>query len=101
MTPLILAEEVRPPLTVHTAFTQWEVSPLLTLVLAVVAALYLIGVVRMHRRGDAWSPTPTISFLVGGLGTIVLATMSAVGAYDDTLFTDHMIQHMVLSMVSP
>ena len=63
------------------------------------AVLYVAGVVQMHRRGDGWSWLRTVSFLVGGLGSIVIATMSFVGAYDDTLFTDHMVQHMILSMV--
>ena len=61
--------------------------------------LYVAGVVRMHRRGDGWPWLRTVSFLVGGLGTIVIATMAFLGVYDDTLFTDHMVQHMILSMV--
>lgn len=90
-----------PPLTVHTAFTQWELDPWLTTGIAIVAVLYLTGVWRMRRRGDRWPVGRTFSFIVLGLGTLVVATMSALGVYDDTLFTDHMIQHMVISMVTP
>jgi cytochrome c oxidase assembly factor CtaG len=90
-----------PALTVHTALTQWEFDRYLATGIAIVGVLYVVGVVRMHRRGDGWPWLRTLSFLVGGLGTIVLATMSAIGVYDDTLFTDHMVQHMILSMVSP
>jgi putative copper resistance protein D len=99
MTPL--AYDGPPALTVSTAFSQWQPDPYLACGIGIVALLYLAGVVRMHRRGDGWSWLRTLSFLVGGLGIITLATMSALGAYDDTLFTDHMIQHMLLSMVSP
>jgi cytochrome c oxidase assembly factor CtaG len=101
MSGLPLAYDGPPALTVHTAFTQWEFDRYLATGIAIVAVLYVVGVVRMHQRGDGWSWLRTLSFLVGGLGTIVLATMSAIGAYDDTLFTDHMVQHMILSMVSP
>jgi cytochrome c oxidase assembly factor CtaG len=99
MTPL--AYDGPPALTVSTAFSQWEFDRYLACGIAVAAVLYVVGVVRMHRRGDGWPWLRTVSFLVGGLGSITLATMSAIGAYDDTLFTDHMIQHMILSMVSP
>jgi putative copper resistance protein D len=38
---------------------------------------------------------------VAGLLVIVVATQSGVGAYDDLLFYDHMIQHLMLLMVAP
>ncbi|BEP14297.1 hypothetical protein acdb102_26080 [Acidothermaceae bacterium B102] len=96
----VLAYDGPPALTLHTAFTQWELDPYLTTGIAVVAVLYLAGVVRMHRRGDGWPWLRTASFVVG-LATIVIATMAFLGVYDDTLFTDHMVQHMLLSMVAP
>ena len=99
MTPL--AYDGPPALSVANAFSQWELDPYLACGIAVVAIAYALGVVQMHRRGDGWPWLRTVSFLVGGIGSIVLATMSALGAYDDVLFTDHMIQHMILSMVAP
>ena len=38
---------------------------------------------------------------LGGLLIIVLATESGIGTYDDVLFWDHMIQHLLLIMVAP
>ena len=32
---------------------------------------------------------------------MVLATESGIGAYDDVLFWDHMMQHLMLIMVAP
>ena len=37
---------------------------------------------------------------LGGLLIIVLATESGLGSYDDVLFWDHMIQHLLLIMRS-
>jgi putative copper resistance protein D len=99
MTPL--AYDGPPAISVANAFSQWELDPYLACGITIVAALYVLGVVQMRRRGDGWPWLRTLSFLVGGLGSIVLATMSALGVYDDTLFTDHMVQHMILSMVAP
>ena len=101
MSGLVLAYDGPPALTLHNAFSQWEPDPYLTAGLAVVSLLYASAALTMHRRGDGWPWLRTVSFLFGGIGTIVLATMSAIGVYDDTLFTDHMVQHMILSMVSP
>ena len=36
-----------------------------------------------------------------GLGSIAAVTVSGLGAYDTTLLSVHMVQHMVLSMVAP
>ena len=38
---------------------------------------------------------------LGGLAVIVVATESGIGAYDDVLFWDHMIQHLMLIMIAP
>jgi putative copper resistance protein D len=97
----LVADEVLPPLTGSRLLTTWELDPWVLAGLLVAAGLYVAGVVRLRRKGVAWPVGRTLAFVVGGLGTIAIATLSAVGAYDDTLFTDHMVQHMVLAMVSP
>ncbi len=65
------------------------------------AAWYLLGVRTLHRRGDAWPVGRTVSFILGGLGTITVATEGPLAAYDTTLLSVHMVQHMLLSMVAP
>ncbi len=70
------------------------------LLVLVPGALYLAGVRRLRARGDTWPPARTLSFLLGGLGTIAVATMSGLAAYDTSLFGVHMVQHMLLSMVA-
>ncbi len=90
-----------PPLTAARVLTAWEFSPWLVAGLLVTAGLYVWGARTLRARGDHWSVWRDISFLVGGVATIAVATMSFLGVYDDTLFWTHMLQHMVLSMVSP
>jgi putative copper resistance protein D len=68
----------------------------------ITAVLYLWGVLRVRRRHPArpW-PLWRTAFFLGGLVVIVLATQSGIGAYDDVLFWDHMVQHLMLIMIAP
>jgi putative copper resistance protein D len=65
------------------------------------AGLYLWGVVRLVRRGDRWPPARTLLFLLPGLGGLAAVTVTGIAAYDDSLLSVHMVQHMVLAMVAP
>jgi putative copper resistance protein D len=97
-----MGSDVLPPFGLSEALGRWTWAPIVTVMVAVPAALYLWGVVRVARRHPArpWPRWRTGIFL-GGLFVIVLATESGVGTYDDTLFWDHMIQHLLLLMVAP
>ncbi|MCW2778257.1 MAG: hypothetical protein JWN17_1982 [Frankiales bacterium] len=89
-----------PPLGPLSLLTQThlEVAPALGILLA--GGLYLWGVSRLHARGDAWPVGRTVAFVGLGLGTVFVALLSGLAAYDDTLFAAHMVQHMLLSMVA-
>ncbi|MDH6124937.1 putative membrane protein [Kitasatospora sp. GP82] len=63
-------------------------------------ALYGAGVIRLARRGDRWPIGRTVAW-VAGVGTILLITNTGLNDYGMVLFSAHMIQHMVLSMLSP
>lgn len=90
-----------PRLSVGTLFTESALDPVVSTGLVLAAGLYLWAVHRLHRRGDHWSRARTVSWLVGGLGSIAVATLSGLAAYDDALFSLHMVQHMILTMVAP
>jgi putative copper resistance protein D len=89
------------PLTPERLLTGWTFEPVAAVLVVLVAGFYLYGVYRLRSRGDRWSPWRTLSFVVLGLGTAVVATMSALGTYDTVLLSVHMVQHMVLSMLVP
>jgi putative copper resistance protein D len=90
-----------PPFSVAEIFTQIRLTSLLALFLVIAGAVYLYGVHRLHRRGDDWPRGRTVAFLLGGLGSIAAVTVTGLEAYDTTLISVHMVQHMVLSMVGP
>ncbi|MEU0108411.1 cytochrome c oxidase assembly protein [Streptomyces sp. NPDC006251] len=62
--------------------------------------LYGWAVVRLRRRGDAWPPARTAAFVLGVL-TVVLAVGTGLNTYGMVLFSVHMVQHMLLSMLAP
>src|SRR5256714_505887 len=90
-----------PPFTVGSVVIAWRADSLLTVFLVVAGGLCLYGGRRLRARGDHWPVARTLFFLAPGLGSIALATMSGLAAYDDTLLSAHMVQHMVLAMVAP
>ncbi|MCX2970180.1 MULTISPECIES: cytochrome c oxidase assembly protein [Streptomyces] len=63
-------------------------------------ALYGWGVLRLRRRGDGWPLGRLLSFAAGVL-TLVLVMCTALNEYGMVLFSVHMVQHMVISMLSP
>jgi cytochrome c oxidase assembly factor CtaG len=97
-----MGSDVLPPFGVSEALGRWQWAPVVTVAVALIAAAYLWGVIRVGRRHPArpWPKWRTGMFF-GGLLVIVLATESGIGTYDDVLFYDHMIQHLLLIMVAP
>ncbi|MCN9241049.1 cytochrome c oxidase assembly protein [Streptomyces sp. RY43-2] len=62
--------------------------------------LYGWGVVRLTRRGDKWPVGRTVAFVLGVL-TIMLVMCTKLNDYGMVMFSVHMVQHMVISMLSP
>jgi cytochrome c oxidase assembly factor CtaG len=91
-----------PPFGLSAVLTQWQFAPIVTAFVVICGCLYLWGSVRVARRHPArpWPFWRTAAFLAG-LVVVVLATQSGIGKYDDLLFYDHMIQHLMLLMVAP
>ncbi|MEV4873680.1 cytochrome c oxidase assembly protein [Streptomyces syringium] len=62
--------------------------------------LYGWAVVRLRRRGDAWPVGRTVAFVLGVL-TVALVMCTKLNEYGMVMFSVHMVQHMVISMLSP
>lgn len=79
----------------------WSFEPLVAVPLAV-AALAWLALVRQINRLHPEHPVSrwrTAAFL-GGLAAIAVALLSGVEAYDTTLFSIHMVQHMLLTFAA-
>jgi cytochrome c oxidase assembly factor CtaG len=97
-----MADQALPPFSFIEAVGRWQFAPVVTGFAVVAGGLYLWGAVRVRRRHPArpWPLWRTAMFL-GGLAVVVIATESGIGSYDDVLFWDHMVQHLLLLMVAP
>ncbi|SDY71380.1 putative copper resistance protein D [Modestobacter sp. DSM 44400] len=74
-------------------------SPVAWLAVAL-AALYLAGLWRLHQRGISWPVLRTTAFLAG-CASVFYVCASGLQSYGMALFSVHMVQHMVLTMMSP
>jgi putative copper resistance protein D len=91
----------RAPFTVSSIFTESTLNSWLAVLLVLVAGCYLYGVHRLRAQGHHWPVARTVLFIGPGLGAIAAVTLTGLGAYDTTLLSVHMVQHMVLAMVAP
>jgi putative copper resistance protein D len=88
-----------PPTPARVLF-DWRFDLIFGTAAIVFAALYLAGVRRLRRRGDAWPPGRTVAWLLGCL-TLLFVTSSGLGRYMPAMFSMHMVAHMLLSMLVP
>ncbi len=71
-----------------------------SILLLAAGGLYVWGAWRVRRiEGTPWSSRRTGAFLAGLLATFI-AIEGVIGAYDDQVFYDHMIQHLMLVMMA-
>ncbi len=89
-----------PELTPVRWLTMWNLDLIWAVAAALGVALYLLGVRRLRKRGDAWPVHRTV-FWILGMVALVWVTGGAINAYQEYLFSVHMLGHMMLSMAIP
>ncbi|MEU2875177.1 cytochrome c oxidase assembly protein [Streptomyces sp. SID8381] len=88
-----------PPFTLGRGL-EWSTDPFFLVACLLGLALYGWGVVRLRRRGDSWPVGRTVAYVVGVL-TVLLTMCTGLNDYGMVMFSVHMVQHMVISMLSP
>lgn len=98
LAPLVLAhgDAVAPP-TPFDLVAGWSFDPTLQLPIAL-AALAYVWSFRHVNAVHAANPVPTrrLVFWLLGLAAAEIALQSPIDRYESVLFTDHMVQHMIL-----
>ena len=97
---ILTGDKLPPELTDLAWVTVWDIDVLWMSVCLGAIALYLYGVSVLRKRGDKWPVVRTISF-VSGMLVLLYVTNGAMNAYQEYLFSVHMVGHMVLSMMVP
>ena len=90
-----------PELTLTRALTEWTFDPWMLALVVVLGAGYLAAVSKVRRTGRTWPAARPIWFCGLGLGFLVIATMSWVGAYQAVLFYARAVQTVLLVLVVP
>ncbi len=94
--------EIPPEPDVLAFLLGWKGDPLIWLPVIVAALLWRHGVGRVNRAHPAHRVLRrrTVAWMAG-LFTLLVALDSGIERYDTTLFADHMVQHMLLTLVAP
>ncbi len=93
--------DVAPPApTPWIVLTSWTLEPFALIGIVVAATLYVIAVRRVDRAHPG-NPVPRrrIAAWLAGLGVIAVALFAFVDVYATSLFSVHMVQHLLLAMV--
>jgi cytochrome c oxidase assembly factor CtaG/putative copper export protein len=97
---LLTGDPLPPELTPASWFTVWDFDVLWITICVLGVAVYLYAVSVLRRRGDKWSKGRTISWVLG-MVTLFYVTNGATNAYQEYLFSVHMVGHMILTMMVP
>ena len=90
-----------PELTAVRALTEWTLDPWMLALVVLLGGGYLAAARYLRRRGTPWSRWRTVNFVGLGLGVVVIATMSAFGAYAGVLFYMRAFQTILLLLLAP
>jgi putative copper resistance protein D len=79
--------------------TQFNAVPVVLVLLALAGYLWCVRRVNRLQPRHPWSGGKTAAF-VAALVVVCLAVMSFIGVYQQELFWDHMVQHLMFVMVA-
>lgn len=89
-----------PPTFLRLFTPQFDVTSVLPGLALLALVVYLLGVRALRRRGMPWPWHRTAAFVLG-IVTVWLVTATQVMGYAMLLFSVHMLQKMVLTILSP
>ena len=99
MTGLMWHPEL-PPTFARLVAQHLQPIPVFPIICVLLLAAYAAAVVHLRRRGVRWPIGRTIAF-VTGVGVLWMITATGIEGYGMVLFSVHMFQHMMLTMVTP
>ena len=89
------------PPTLANLLLGWQFDPIVASGLVLAGVGWVLVVARVGRmHPDHPVPMLRTAAFLGGLAAISFALLSGIGQYDTTLFSVHMVQHMLLLLVA-
>ena len=100
LTAIEIGYDLAGPPTLARLLFDWRFDFIFGTAAVLAAIVYVLAVIRLRRRGDAW-PVGRIVAWTCGCAVLLFATSSGVGRYMPAMFSAHMTAHMLLSMLAP
>jgi putative membrane protein len=90
-----------PPVTPHELWRSWSFDPAIVTLIALLAAAYALGLRRLwsRGRGRGISVLQAVSF-AAGIVVLLVALVSPLDRIAASLFSAHMVQHLLLILVA-
>ncbi|MEY3388129.1 MAG: hypothetical protein RI944_902 [Actinomycetota bacterium] len=82
------------------ALTTFSIEPFTLFVGLIALITYLVGYIKLIKRGDKW-PLSRVIFWSLGILLAIYVTNTMLGRYAILVFSAHMTVHMILAMVVP
>jgi putative membrane protein len=82
-------------------FTDWDIPPVVTFALLLVAIIYVRGWFRIRRTRPEQFPPWRLACFLGGIFTLFIAVASPLDTFSESLLFMHMGQHFVLMSIAP
>lgn len=97
---IVTGHPLPPEPTTTRWLTEWRWDVVLAALAVAGLVVYVRWAWRLHRRGDAWPVSRTVSWVVG-MVLFFWTTNGGPAVYGHVLFSAHMLEHMVLATVIP
>ena len=99
--PVLAHGYAPPPDSIWSVLLAWQIEPQTVLPLAGAALVYHLAVASVNAA-HPHNPVPRLRYWswMAGLLVLLVALASPIGTYDTTLFSVHMVQHLLLTMVA-
>lgn len=97
---ILTGSPLPPEFTLDRYFTVWNFDLIWLLFCSFAVFFYLVGVYRLHKRGDKWPWYRTVLW-VAGMALLFYITNGGINSYEMYLFSAHMGAHMTLGMMVP
>jgi cytochrome c oxidase assembly factor CtaG/putative copper export protein len=99
-TEVLIGYDLTAPPTALRLALDWRFNLIFGTAAIVLALLYLAALRRLRVRGDRWPVGRTVAWLCG-CAALLIGTSSGIGRYGPAMFSVHMAEHMILSMLVP
>jgi putative membrane protein len=90
-----------PPISPHDLWRSWSFDPAVITGIALLAAAYALGLRRLWSRGRGRGITvPQAGSFAAGVAVLLVALVSPLDRLSASLFSAHMVQHLLLILVA-